>query len=89
MVLDYSTKFYMSAASLSKITKTQVVFHVDSEELIHCLQGLHLLTKINLKKNGYVSQGLQKLVNFLLIIRDSFALEYMWTASSLQNSFAQ
>ena len=54
----------MSAASFSKITKTQVVFHVDSEELIHCLQGLHLLTKINLKKNGYVSQSLQKLVKF-------------------------
>ena len=31
MVLDYSTKFYMSEASLGKLTKTQVVFPVDAE----------------------------------------------------------
>ena len=64
MVLDYSTKFDMSAASLSKPIKTQVVFPVDVEELIHLLQVLHVLTKTFLKKNGYVIQGLQKLVNF-------------------------
>ena len=31
MVLDYSTEFDMSAVSLSKLTKTQVVFPVDAE----------------------------------------------------------
>ena len=64
MVLDYSTKFDISAESLSKPTKTQVVFTVDVEELIHRLQGIHVLTIFFLKNNGYVSQGLQKLVNF-------------------------
>ena len=46
MVLDYSTKFDMSAASLGKITKTKVVFPVDAEELIHRLQGLHIYQKL-------------------------------------------
>ena len=44
MVLYYSTKFDVSAVLLSKLTKTQVVFPVDAEELIHHLQGLHVLT---------------------------------------------
>ena len=43
-MLDSSTKFDISAASLSKLTKTQVVFPVDAEDLIHRLQGLHVLT---------------------------------------------
>ena len=43
MVLYYSTRFYMSAALLIKLTKTQVVFPVDAEELMHRLQGLHIL----------------------------------------------
>ena len=64
MVLDDSKIFDMSTASLSKLTKTRVVFPVDAEELIHRLQGLHVLTVFFLKNNGYVSQGLQKLVNF-------------------------
>ena len=62
MVLDYSTKFDMLAASLRKLTKTQVVFPVDSEEFMHCLQELHVFTNVFLIKNGYVSQDLQKLV---------------------------
>ena len=44
LMLDSSTKFDISAASLSKLTKTQVVFPVDAEDLIHRLQGLHVLT---------------------------------------------
>ena len=47
MVLDYSTKFDMSEALLIKLTKSQVVFPVDAEEFIHCLQGLHILFKKN------------------------------------------
>ena len=38
MVLDYSAKFDISIASLSKLTKTQVVLPVYAEELIHHLQ---------------------------------------------------
>ena len=64
MVLYYSTKCDMSAASLCKLTKIQMLFPVDIEELIHSLQGLHVLTNLFLKKNCYVSQGFQKLVNF-------------------------
>ena len=44
MVLDYSTKFDMSTASLIKLTRTQLVSPVDAEKLIHRLQGLHVLT---------------------------------------------
>ena len=63
-VLDYSTECDMSEVSLSRPTKTQVVFTVDAEELIHSLQGLHVLTIFFMENNGYVSQGLQKIVNF-------------------------
>ena len=54
----------MSEASLIKLNKTQVVFPVDAEELIHRLQGLHVLIFFPRKNNGYFSHGLQKLVNF-------------------------
>ena len=50
MVLDYPKNFDMSASSLSKLTKTQVVFPVDTEELLHRLQGLHVLIIIKYEK---------------------------------------
>ena len=64
MVLDYATRFDMSATSLTKLTKTHVVFPVDVEEMIHRLRALHVLAKFFFKRSGYMSQGLQKLINF-------------------------
>jgi hypothetical protein len=64
MILDYATRFDMSEASLSKLTKTQVVFPKDVEELTHRLKALHLLASFFFKKSGYMSQGLKKLLNF-------------------------
>lgn len=64
MVLDFSTKFDMSASSLHKLTKTQVLFPCDIEETIHRLKALHVLARFFFKKSGYMSQGLKKLVNF-------------------------
>jgi hypothetical protein len=64
MILDYATRFDMSEASLSKLTKTQVVFPKDVEELIHRLKALHLLAAFFFKKSGYMSQGLKSLLNF-------------------------
>ena len=66
MVLDYATKFDMSAASLSKLTKTQVLFPVDLEELTHRIRGLQLLAAFFFKRNGYMSQGLKQVVNYCL-----------------------
>ena len=56
MVLDYSKTFDMSAASLRKLTRTQVIFPVDAEELIHHLQGLHVLTK-NVSEKEWLCQS--------------------------------
>ena len=64
MILDYATRFDMSEASLSKLTKTQVVFPKDVEELIHRIKALHILAAFFFKKSGYMSQGLKNLLNF-------------------------
>jgi hypothetical protein len=66
MVLELSTKFDMSQDSLKKLTKTQVVFPVDAEEMIHRIRGLSLLSDYFFKKSSFLSQGLEKLVNFCL-----------------------
>jgi hypothetical protein len=63
-VLDYATRFDMSAAPWTKLTKTQVAFPSDTEELIHRLHDLHVLAIFFFKRSGYMSQGLQKLINF-------------------------
>eukprot|EP00957_Ditylum_brightwellii_P059498 4517351-Ditylum_brightwellii.AAC.1 len=61
MVLDYSTKFEMSATSLSKLTKTQVLFPTDLEATIQRLEGLLELACFFFKRSGYMSQGLKAL----------------------------
>ena len=66
MVLDYSTKFEMSEASLNKLTKTQVMFPSDLEELLHRIRGFHVLACFFFKQNGFLSQGLKKVVNFCM-----------------------
>ena len=66
MVLDFATKFEMSTVSLSKLTKTQVVFPLDVEELTHRIRGLHSLSNFFFKKHSFLSQGIKQLVNFCL-----------------------
>ena len=66
MVLDFATKFEMSAISLSKLTKTQVLFPKDVEELTHRMRGIQRLAAFFFKKHGFMSQGLKKIVNFCL-----------------------
>ena len=66
MVLDFATKFDMSAISLSKLTKTQVLFPKDVEELTHRIRGLHILASFFFKKTGFMSQGIKQMVNFCL-----------------------
>jgi hypothetical protein len=64
MILDYATRFDMSVTSLAKLTKTQVAFPIDIEDLTHRLRALLTLVQFFFKRNGYLSQGLQKFVNF-------------------------
>ena len=66
MVLDYSTKFDMSETSLSKLTKSQVLFPSDVEDLAHRMRGIHALSSFFFKPTGFLTQGLKKLVNFCL-----------------------
>ena len=56
----------MTEASLQKLTKSQVSFPKDIEELTHRLQGFHILASFFFKKNGFLAQGLKKVVNFIL-----------------------
>ena len=70
MVLDFATKFDMSAASLSKLTKTQVLFPIDVEELTHRIKGLYALSNFFFKPQGFLSQGLKQVVNFCLDHRE-------------------
>ena len=70
MVLDFATKFEVSAASLSKLTKTQVLFPVDVDELTHRIRGLHALTTFFFKSNGFLSQGIKQVKNFCLDHRE-------------------
>ena len=66
MILDYATKFDMSETSLTKLTKTQVLFPKDIEELVHRMRGFHVLACFFFKKSAFVSQGLKKIVNFCM-----------------------
>ena len=66
MVLDFATKFDMSAIALSKLTKTQVIFPIDVEELTHRIRGLQALAVFFFKKHSFLSQGLKQVVNFCL-----------------------
>ena len=66
MVLDYATKFEISSASLSKLTKTQVLFPTNVEELTHRIRGIHSLAVFFFRKHTFLSLGLKKVVNFCL-----------------------
>ena len=66
MILDYSTKFEMSETALTKLTKTQILFPSDVEELTHRIRGFHLLACFFFKKTAFISQGLKKVSNFCL-----------------------
>ena len=64
MILNHATKFEISASSLSKLTKTQVAYPVDVDEMLHRTQALYTLATLFFKRSGYMSQGLQRLANF-------------------------
>ena len=64
MVLDYATKFDMTEASLSKLTKTQVLYPTTVEELCHRIKAFQCLASFFFKKHGYLSQGLLRVVRF-------------------------
>ena len=66
MVLDYATKFDMSAASLSKLTKTQVLYPSNVEDMTQRILAFQRLAAFFFKKHGFMSQGLKKVANFCL-----------------------
>ena len=61
MVLDLSTKFEMSAASLKKITKTNIHYPSTIEGLIKRLRALKTLSAFFFNKLSHASQGLTSL----------------------------
>ena len=57
MVLDFATKFDMSEVSLAKLTKTQVLFPKDVEELTHRVRGLYTLVTFFLQQTWLPQPG--------------------------------
>ena len=64
IILDYSTKFDMSNASLSKLTKSLVLYPTEFEEMIQRLKAIYALSVFFFKRNSYLSQGLRRVVKF-------------------------
>ena len=56
----------MTEASLNKLTKTQVLFPKDIEELVHRIRGFHALAVFFFTRSSFISQGLKKVVNFCM-----------------------
>lgn len=63
MVLDYSTKHDMTAASLAKLTKTQVMFPNNIETTIERIQAIKTLSIYFFGLRSFLSQGLTQLIN--------------------------
>ena len=66
MVLDYATKHDMSATSLHKLTKTQVLFPSTIETALERIQAIQILASYFFGRRSFISQGLTKLVNSCL-----------------------
>ena len=66
MVLDYSTKHDMSATSLEKLTKTQVMFPSNIESTVERIQAIQVLSTYFFGRRSFISQGLTKFVNSCL-----------------------
>ena len=54
MVLDLSTKHEITTDSLQKLTKSQVKFPSDAEDMLHRIRGLSLLAEYFFKKSSYL-----------------------------------
>ena len=63
MVLDYSTKHDMSATSLAKLTRTQVMYPSNIEAAIERIQAIQVLATYFFGRRSFISQGLTKMVN--------------------------
>ena len=66
MVLDLSTKFEMSSASLEKMTKTQIKFPVDIDGFIDRIRVLQVLVEFLFGPRSFGAQGLIGLSNKFL-----------------------
>ena len=62
IVLDYSTKYEINEESLSKLTKTQVIYPVDIESTIHRLDALAALCELFFGDGSWIHKGLDELV---------------------------
>jgi hypothetical protein len=66
IILDYSTKHEMSASSLAKLTKTQVLFPQDIDSSIERLRALESLVRLFFGKISIAQQGLTRFVNLCI-----------------------
>ena len=66
MVLDLSTKFYMSESALEKMTNIQIRLPTSVDGLIDQIRALQVLTELFFGARSYSAQGLRSLANTFL-----------------------
>lgn len=62
IVLDFSTRHKMSEFSIEKLTKTQVIYPKDINDMIERFKGLHILAKLFFGERSYLERGLDSFI---------------------------
>ena len=87
IVLDYSTKYEMSAVSLEKLTKTQVVLPKDITGMLDRVNALYCLIVLFFGKLSHPEQGLKKFINRCesnrQLLRTNLFMDYKFIARVL------
>ena len=82
MILDISTKFEISSASLDKLTKTHVLFPTSTDGMIERVKALQKLVAFFFGEISYAAQGLKSLVNKCLGNKSLLHVKNPWMMDS-------
>ena len=84
ILLDFSTKHEISKSSLTKLTKTQVMYPSSIELMIERLQAVLAITNLFFTENSYLSKGLNHLLTMCIsnktLLRTKLFLDKLFIA---------
>ena len=87
ILLDFSTKHEISKNSLSKLTKTQVIYPNSIEPMIERIEAILVFTNLFFEDKSYLSQGLKILLTLCktnkTLLRTKLYLDRMFIAKFL------
>jgi len=87
ILLDFSTKHEISKNSLSKLTKTQVIYPTSIELMIERIEAALVFTTLFFEEKSYLSQGLKLLLTMCktnkTLLRTKLYLDKMFIAKFL------